>query len=84
MHIGSKLFDVKHSRLSKIRGNHKIFSPRMFCRIWYGTSGQCHFSLIDGKFLYLLLFIVTGHKRRGASPVIYVKASSSNDHHILQ
>ena len=36
------------------------------------------------KFLYLLLFIVTGHKRRGASPVIYVKASSSIAHHVLQ
>ena len=33
---------------------------------------------------FILLFIVTGRKRRGAAPVIYVKASSSIACHVLQ
>ena len=33
---------------------------------------------------FILLLIVTGCKRRGAAPAIYVKASSSTACHVLQ
>ena len=32
----------------------------------------------------VVIFVVTGRKRRGAAPAIYVKASSSIARHVLQ